>query len=73
LKQLYFDSLIFSPEAIRHLVAQVGISQVVMGSDFPYQWELHPVDRIFACDFLSDDEKVAMLSTTAANLLKIQL
>jgi predicted TIM-barrel fold metal-dependent hydrolase len=73
LKQLYFDSLIFSPEAIRHLVAQVGISQVVMGSDFPYQWELHPVDRIFACDFLSDDEKVAVLSTTAANLLKIKL
>ena len=73
LKQLYFDSLIFSPEALRHLIAEVGISQVVMGSDLPYQWEPHPVDRIFACDFLSDDEKVAVLSTTAANLLKIQL
>jgi aminocarboxymuconate-semialdehyde decarboxylase len=24
LKQIYFDSLIYSPEAIRHLAAQVG-------------------------------------------------
>ena len=72
LRQLYFDSLIFSPEAIRHLVAQVGVNQIVMGSDFPYQWELHPVDRIFACDFLSDDEKVAILSATATKLLGIQ-
>ena len=33
LKQIYFDSLIFTPEAIRHLVAQVGASQIVLGSD----------------------------------------
>jgi predicted TIM-barrel fold metal-dependent hydrolase len=73
LKQLYFDSLIFSPEAMRHLATQVGINQLVMGSDFPYQWELRPVDRIFACGFLSDEEKVAILSGTAAQLLKIQI
>src|SRR5699024_11887442 len=27
LKQIYFDSLIFTPEAIRHLAAQVGAGQ----------------------------------------------
>ena len=48
LKQLYFDSLIFSPEALRHLAAQVGASQVVLGSDYPYPWQLKPVDHIFA-------------------------
>ena len=35
LKQLYFNSLIFSPEAIRHLAAQVGASQIVLGSNYP--------------------------------------
>src|SRR5437868_14412386 len=65
LKQLYFDSLIFSPEAIRHLVAQVGSSQVVLGSDYPYPWQLHPVDHVFACTSLSDDEKAAVLGNTA--------
>jgi predicted TIM-barrel fold metal-dependent hydrolase len=71
LKQLYFDSLIFSPDAIRHLVAQVGASQVVLGSDYPYPWQLHPVDHIFASTSLSDGEKVAILGTTAAKLLNI--
>ena len=72
LKQIYFDSLVFTPEAIRHLVAQVGASQIVLGSDYPYIWELHPVDHIFACDSLSDDEKLGMLGLTAAKLLNIR-
>jgi predicted TIM-barrel fold metal-dependent hydrolase len=73
LKQLYFDSLIFSPEAIRHLVAQVGASQVVLGSDYPYPWQLHPVDHIFASTSLSDAEKADILGNTAAKLLKIAM
>jgi predicted TIM-barrel fold metal-dependent hydrolase len=71
LKQLYFDSLIFSPEAIRHLVAQVGAGQVVLGSDYPYPWQLHPVDHIFASASLSDADKANILGNTAAKLLKI--
>jgi aminocarboxymuconate-semialdehyde decarboxylase len=71
LKQLYFDSLIFTPEAIRHLAAQVGASQIVLGSDYPYPWEMKPVDHIFASSSLSDDEKIAILGTTAAKLLNI--
>jgi len=71
LKQLYFDSLIFTPEAIRHLAAQVGASQIVLGSDYPYPWEMKPVDHIFASTSLSDDEKIAILGTTAAKILNI--
>lgn len=69
LKQIYFDSLIFSPEAIRHLVAQVGASQIVLGSDYPYPWQLQPVDHIFASTSLSDDDKANILGQTAAKLL----
>jgi predicted TIM-barrel fold metal-dependent hydrolase len=72
LKQIYFDSLIFSPEAIRHLVAQVGAAQIVLGSDYPYPWQLHPVDHIFASTTLSDDEKLDVLGRTAARLLNMQ-
>jgi aminocarboxymuconate-semialdehyde decarboxylase len=68
LKQIYFDSLIFSPEAIRHLVAQVGAGQIVLGSDYPYPWQLHPVDHIFASTSLGDDEKADILGRTAAKL-----
>jgi len=72
LKQIYFDSLIFSPEAIRHLVAQVGAGQIVLGSDYPYPWEMHPVDPILATASLSDDEKADILGRTAAKLFNFQ-
>jgi predicted TIM-barrel fold metal-dependent hydrolase len=71
LKQIYFDSLIFSPEAIRHLAAQVGASQIVLGSDYPYPWQMQPVDHIFASGSLNDDEKADILGRTAAKLLDI--
>ena len=31
LRQLYYDSMVFTPEGLRHLVAEVGASQIVMG------------------------------------------
>src|SRR3954453_23081650 len=68
LKQIWFDSLIFTPEAIRHLVAQVGSSQIVVGSDYPYPWEMAPVDHIFASTSLRDEEKADILGRTAAKL-----
>ena len=58
----------FTPEALRHLVAQVGASQIMLGSDHPFPWEEHPVDHIFATDSLSDDEKAAILGGNAARL-----
>jgi len=48
LRQIYFDSLVFTPEALRHLAAQVGVGQIVLGSDYPFPWQLAPVDHIFA-------------------------
>jgi predicted TIM-barrel fold metal-dependent hydrolase len=73
LKQIWFDSLIFSPEAIRHLQAQVGASQIVMGSDYPYPWQMAPVDHIFASESLTDEQKLDVLGRTAAKLLKIEI
>jgi aminocarboxymuconate-semialdehyde decarboxylase len=72
LKQIYFDSLVFTPEAIRHLAAQVGAGQIILGSDYPYPWQLGPVDHIFACTSLDDDEKAGILGQTAAKLFNLQ-
>ena len=69
LNQLYFDALVFTPEALRHLVAQVGASQIVLGTDHPIPWHHRPVDHIFATETLSDAEKVAILGGNAARLL----
>jgi len=71
LKQLYFDTLVFTPEALRHLAAQVGVSQLVMGTDDPFGWTKTSVDHIFSTPGFSDAERAAMLGGTAAKLLGI--
>ena len=59
----------FTPEALRHLVAEVGASQVVMGTDYPYPWVDAPVDHVLATPGLSDADRKAILGGTARTLL----
>ena len=73
LRQMYYDSLIFTSEALRHLVAEVGASQIVIGTDHPIPWQTESVDHILNTPSLSDDERIAMLGGTAAKLLGIKL
>ena len=72
LKQLYFDSLVFTPEALRHLLAETGPGQIVMGTDYPYPWTRTSVDHILGTPGLSDAERIAMLGGTAGKLLGIK-
>jgi aminocarboxymuconate-semialdehyde decarboxylase len=72
LNQLYFDAMVFTPEGLRHLVAQVGASQIVLGTDHPIPWEQHPVDHIFATTTLSDKQKAAILGGNAAHLFGLK-
>ncbi len=71
LRQLYYDSLVLTPEGLHHLVAEVGASQIVIGTDYPYPWTKTAVDHILITPGLSDTERVAMLGETAAKLLNI--
>jgi predicted TIM-barrel fold metal-dependent hydrolase len=72
LNQIFFDSLVFTPEALRHLVAQVGASQVMIGTDHPIPWEDHPVDHVMSTPTLTDDEKIAILGGNAARMLTLK-
>ena len=71
LKQLYFDSLVFTPEALRHLVAETGVSQIVLGTDYPYPWTSTAVDHVLSTPELSDEDRIAILGGNAARLLGI--
>ena len=73
LNQLYFDAMVFTPEGLRHLVAQVGASQVVLGTDHPIPWEEHPVDHVFGTTTLTDKQKVAILGGNAARLFGMKV
>jgi aminocarboxymuconate-semialdehyde decarboxylase len=72
LRQLYYDSIVFTPEALRHLIADVGVGQIVMGTDYPFAWNMKAVDHILATPGASDADLAAMLGDTAARLLGIK-
>jgi len=71
LRQVFYDSIVFTDEAMRHLIAEVGASQIMMGTDHPYPWENRAVDHILDLPGLSEDERAALLGDTALRLLGI--
>jgi len=71
LKQLYFDSLVFTSEGLRHLVAEHGASQIVIGTDYAVPWVKGPVDHVLNTPGLTDDERIAILGGNAAKLMKL--
>ena len=72
IRQLYVDSIVFTPEALRHLAAETGPGQILMGTDYPFPWTSTSVDHILATPGLSDADKIAMLGGTALALLGIK-
>jgi aminocarboxymuconate-semialdehyde decarboxylase len=71
LRDMYYDTLVFTSEALRHLAAEVGVSQLVLGTDHPIPWQPASVDHILNAEGFSDDDRAAMLGLTAAKLLGI--
>jgi len=72
LKQLYYDTILFTGEGLRHLVATVGASQVMMGTDYSAPWNPNPVDHIMGTPTLSNADRVAILGGNAAKLLRLE-
>jgi len=72
LKQLYFDSVVFTGEGLRHLVAEAGASQIMLGTDYPYgMGDPAAVDHILQAPGLKTSERIAILGGNAAKVLGI--
>ena len=69
-REIIIDTMIFSDEGLRHLVAEVGVGQIVYGTDIPFNWPVG-VDLVLRASFLSDADKEAILGGNAARLLKM--
>lgn len=51
-RALYFDTLVFDVPTLRHLVQTLGASQLMLGSDYPFNFhESRPVDRLHEAGF----------------------
>src|SRR6266550_900702 len=69
-EQLYIDSMIFHEEGLRHLIAEVGVSHMVYGTDYPFDWPVG-IDFVLTAPFLSNAEKEAILGGNLIRLLRI--
>jgi aminocarboxymuconate-semialdehyde decarboxylase len=68
--QILADCMVFTDEGVRHLVAEMGPSQIVYGSDMPFNWP-DTIDVIVNAKYLSDADKEAILGGNLVRLLKI--
>ncbi|MER5194023.1 amidohydrolase family protein [Streptomyces sp. NPDC002755] len=69
LRRMWFDSLVYTPRALRHLVAEVGADRVVLGTDHPFDMGVDdPLARLDAAG-LAPADRAAVAGGTALDLL----
>lgn len=68
--QVWVDTMVFSDEGLRHLVSEMGASQIVYGTDNPLNWPV-TVDLVLNASWLSNADKEAILGGNLVKLLRI--
>jgi aminocarboxymuconate-semialdehyde decarboxylase len=69
-REIMVDTMVFTDEGLRHLVNEVGVSQLVYGTDIPFNWPAN-VDLILNASYLSNADKEAILGGNLTKLLRI--
>lgn len=70
LKRIWFDSLVYTPKSLDHLIRNAGAGQVVLGTDFPFDMGVaDPIRRLDAVTGLSSSDRAAIAGGNAAKLL----
>jgi len=64
------DTMVFSEEGLRHLVAEMGVGRVVFGTDTPFNWPV-TIDLVVESPSLSNADKEAILGGTLTRLLRL--
>ena len=73
LAKLYFDTIVFDREQLRHLVNLWGADHIVVGTDYPYDMGWYdPRGFVDGCTFLKDADRAKILGLNAARLLKLK-
>jgi len=73
LRRIYFDSLVYTPEGLRHLIEEVGVTQVMLGTDYPFDMGAYEPARLIALvPGLTEKERRLILGGNAARLLELE-
>jgi len=72
LHRIWFDSLVYTQEQLAFLIQQAGASQVVLGTDYPFDMGIDdPLDRLDAVTSLRESDREAIRGLNAMKLLRI--
>lgn len=72
LREMFFDTVVHEPMALRHLIEVVGASQVLMGTDYPFDMGHDaPHALMAAIPGVTDVEQAALLGGNARRLFGI--
>ncbi|WP_158807205.1 amidohydrolase family protein [Beijerinckia sp. L45] len=71
LKRIYFDSLVFDPQALRYLIDLVGADHICIGTDSPFDMaDQAPLQTIANVPGITPDETKCLCCGTALTLLR---
>lgn len=72
MRMLFFDTVVYQPLYLRHLVDVVAADHVLLGTDYPFDMsETDPLGLVAATDGLSDNDRAAISGDNAARLYGI--
>ncbi len=70
LKRIWFDTVVYDPGALRYLIDTVGLSQVVAGTDYPFDMgDYAPARLVSSVPGLDEAGQAAILGGNARKLL----
>jgi aminocarboxymuconate-semialdehyde decarboxylase len=69
--KLYFDSIVFQPDALRFLTAKVGVERVMLGSDYPFPIGDQDPRKVIEAAGYSEAEVEAMLTGNARRMFGV--
>lgn len=70
LKQVYVDTVVFTPDQLEALVKTFGVDHVIMGTDYPFDMlEYDPIGHINAVASFDDSTRAALAGGSAKKML----
>jgi aminocarboxymuconate-semialdehyde decarboxylase len=70
LRQVYVDTVVYTPESVRALIDNMGVEHVLLGTDYPFDMgEDDPVGLVERVPGLTDEERALVCGGNAARLL----
>ncbi|HLX37633.1 MAG TPA: amidohydrolase family protein [Candidatus Binataceae bacterium] len=72
LKKIWFDSLVYEPTQLEYLIRRAGPSNVVLGTDFPFDMGMDdPLGILNSVAGLSDEDRALIRGGNASRLLAL--